>query len=106
MTKEAQRIAIHEAVSDWRLAFEKQKWQTEDVKFLLSMCCVPNYPGDLNACFEMEKAIDPESVVWKNYPVRLWQAMAKTPEEYWGTIHATAPQRCEAFLRALNLWKE
>lgn len=54
---------------------------------------IPNYYGDLNACAEMEKTL--------------------TPDEAWDycdyldrNVSATAPQRCEAFLRTKGLWRD
>jgi hypothetical protein len=64
----------------------------------------PNYPEDLNACHEMEKTLGimtlpishPLNRKWKLYESRLKRICERD-----GTFitHATAPQRCEAFLR-------
>ena len=75
---------------------------------------IPNYHGDLNACAEMEKtlAIDLEY----QYAVQL--AIMTIGQEFsddgfspngWGyyaVLHATAPQRAEAFCRTLGLWED
>lgn len=61
---------------------------------------LPNYPEDLNACAEMEKGLTLEQrVTYSNN-------LAKICGTQFEKCFATAPQRCEAFLRTLNLWKE
>lgn len=75
---------------------------------------LPDYLGDLNACHEMEKVLTMEQR--EIYYVKLGNIAAHhTPFDYycdWGvhyayeTAVATAPQRCEAFLRTLNLWTD
>lgn len=63
---------------------------------------VPDYPNDLNACHDMEDHLSGE---WQagEYIKRLSYLSMDT---YLGTCHATARQRCEAFLRVLGKWKE
>jgi hypothetical protein len=60
----------------------------------------PNYPSDLNACREMEAVIysRPE---WRAYARTLYGLVSDGGD---GMIHASAAQRCEAFLKTLNLW--
>jgi hypothetical protein len=72
---------------------------------------VPNYHGDLNACAEMEKSLSGEKQ-------QVWYLQKLTQVRYRDgvagmigcmidkTTFATAPQRCEAFLRVVGKWKE
>lgn len=85
---------------------------------------VPDYPNDLNAMHEAEQRLirwdDPENAghyVWKDSYGRYIGWLAKITDslyfhpkadstEFAKLISATAAQRCEAFLRTLNLWNE
>lgn len=63
---------------------------------------VPDYPGDLNACHEMEKVLKlDQNNHYKAYLIDIVFADASTRR---GICCATAAQRCEAFLKTLNLW--
>jgi len=78
----------------------------------------PGYATDLNACHEMEKAIlcgNGWAENLRQYSDNLKRIVQDSNWPLWGsdavncrlfTVHATAPQRCEAFLRVKNLWKE
>ena len=66
-----------------------------------------DYWNDLNSCREMENSISPEQKA--DYITTLEALCFKgdqSLETYWSVFHSTAPQRCEAFLRALSSWKE
>lgn len=73
---------------------------------------VPNYYGDLNACREMEKFLVPWQ--WRMYSDRLMASIEDSDPSLGGsniearyrTVHASAPQRCEAFLRTKKKWIE
>ena len=70
---------------------------------------VPNYPADLNACAEMEKVL--KGIDRIGYVNLLAESLETKPEasayEYaQRCAFATAPQRCEAFLKTLGLWEE
>lgn len=60
----------------------------------------PNYYGDLNACHAMEKVLTKDQMI-KYIHSHLRKAVGGHSR-----VTATAPQRCEAFLKTLNLWKE
>ena len=60
----------------------------------------PDYLGDLNACHEMEKAL---TDIQRGY---YWDHLKDMTDEGFDQLHATAPQRAEAFLRTLGLWEE
>ena len=63
---------------------------------------IPGYPNDLNAMHEAEKVLSPQQ--WTDY-VTLLCAMTRDRNGE-GLVFATAPQRAEAFLITLGLWKE
>jgi len=59
---------------------------------------IPDYLNDLNACHEMEKMIDPIELTKYKERMRLFYGQA--------AVFATAAQRCEAFLKTVDKWKE
>lgn len=60
---------------------------------------VPNFCNDLNACHEMEEWILASPFTY----TQAWHdELSKIPMTY----HATALQRCQAFLKAVGKWKE
>lgn len=70
---------------------------------------VPDYLNDLNACHEMEMELPTEKRHGdKSYAHYLWQLSGHPFEggSTWYVLHATARQRCEAFLKTLNLWHD
>ena len=100
MKPEQQRIAIAEAcgwtgISYWGAGgingkHPKEPW-TE---------VIPDYLNDLNAMHEAEDTMY-DGQLWIEYENVLTTAM----DHVGGQFHATAAQRAEAFLKALNLWK-
>lgn len=75
---------------------------------------VPDYPNDLNACHEFEKTLFNDPGKWPDFAEQLTVVCfgVKTGLNDLGHIkaayvaHATARQRCEAFLRVHGLWKD
>ena len=58
---------------------------------------VPNYPQDLNACAEMEETLDDSQK--DNFEYVLGIVIGPGREHWrWHLLHATARQRCEAFI--------
>jgi hypothetical protein len=55
---------------------------------------VPDYHSDLNAMHEAEKMLSEKQ--WDTFELNVWGCK----------IHATAPQRAEAFLRTIGQWEE
>lgn len=102
MTPEQQRIAIAELCGwKWDGQFtpnpEVCGWiRTNDIFWSR----LPNYPADLNACARVAKLLG-TSAEWS----RKYIDFLKEVGAFEG-IEATAPQRCEAILRALGLWVE
>lgn len=66
----------------------------------------PNYPSDLNACHEMEKVLDNEQqAIYYHQLCKLTDALGPAGHTFhWYPAVATAPQRCEAFLRTMGRW--
>lgn len=62
----------------------------------------PNYYDDLNACAEMESLIFAAPSSSRVVVYTCWIQELTKDKPGW---HATAPQRCEAFLRTFNKWK-
>ena len=58
----------------------------------------PDYLNDLNACHEFEKTLG-DIDNWLLYD----KALAEITEGF--TFHATAAQRCEAFLKVFDKWE-
>ncbi len=121
MNAQEQKIAIAEACG-WKKEGrfkDRERWISPDFK---KVCTVwkdgqlggelfPDYLNDLNAMHEAEKVFSPQRCVAGVYSSANWERYYATlcrNAERDGTsvAHATAPQRAEAFLRTLGLWKE
>lgn len=64
-----------------------------------------DYLNDLNACHEMEKMLTKDQ--WQRYTSLLNSDLRAAGQGIMQAIcHATAAQRCEAFLKTLELWEE
>ena len=105
MTEEQQRIAIAEACGWKWVRLRQQEGLCDDVRGYppdvecvgLNEQYVPDFPSDLNAMHEAEKALTADQ--WYEYD-RLMPL--RDPQK----MHATAAQRAEAFIRSLGLWEE
>jgi len=118
MTPQEQRIAIAEACGAIEVHESKTGlWAWFPVKLngacyiinppgkeKLFLCPVPNYPEDLNAMHEAQKILT--SGQQRTFLFHLCGSQRQEDQELFNTVHATAAQRAEAFLRTLNLWKE
>lgn len=73
---------------------------------------IPNYAADLNACHEFEKLTAKqcrEGDYWFYLREVLGFPYAESDWDkfyFFQAVHATARQRCEAFLRVHNQWEE
>lgn len=101
MTNEQIRIAVAEACG-LKLTSVPPTWYDQHSRL------IPNYPTNLNACAEMEKMLDREqSQIYSNH---LGEILLRDfiNKEQGGKLqhkwHATALQRCEAFLRTIGKW--
>lgn len=114
MTPDEQKIAVAEAVGWTNIGFSGlyDGWhglrpngkyeERSDWSYL------PDYDDDLNAMHEAEKHLLRVQVA--DYARNLRQVTLRDAldgtEYYWRIIHATAAQRCEAFLKTIGKWKE
>lgn len=113
MNSKERRIAIAEACGwilckttdefpgdlSWHNYYGKTVWKHPKLGYA-SWKAVPDYPNDLNACHEFEKMLDEQT-----YRLFIGHLVAiLKPGEF--AVRATAPQRCEAFLRTIGKWKE
>ena len=111
MTQEKQRIAIGIACGLTNIAplvVKNVTHQGDDRTVGISSDSgwVPDYLNDLNACHEMEKVLMEKGVkAWWSY-VAFINRHNPRPFGTETAVHATAAQRCEAFLRTLGLWEK
>ena len=107
MTREQIRIKITEACG-WKYLWETEceGWRGNPPDG--SGCApIPNYPYDLNACHEMEKILNEDQ---REIYAQILTGMSLCDREGttdWGGVfaevaHATATQRCDAFLKTLE----
>ena len=115
MTDEQMRIAIADACGI--VVYEepdgsglwscKGSYKTGISKEHAQRVSLPDYLNNLNAMHQAEKVFSAEQLT--DYGIELskvvpcgWDAQV-----HWGKLaHATARQRCIAFLKTLNLWKD
>jgi len=98
MNPEQQRIAIAEACG-WTPSKIDKCWN--NAKRMETLEELPDYLNDLNAMHEAEKILD---TITDQNTIGSYAAYAQCL--IWdGGYSATAAQRAEAFLRAINLWK-
>ena len=113
MSPEEQRIAIAKAVG-WK-AIDGVRHIDPDSKIWLrpgdngddyhTHRRLPDYLHSLDACHEMEKGLTgAECLEYEKHLNAATKHMKHITA--FPMIHATAAQKCEAFLRAKNLWKE
>jgi hypothetical protein len=121
---DAQQIAIAEACGwseeDARRGFKTRSVVIDGVRGNQICEQMPDYLNDLNAMHEVEKKLigllvpPTRTHVFDDYIGNLYRVVNNLkPDAYYhwsdidhSTVVASAPQRCEAFLRTLNLWKE
>lgn len=103
MTPEEINRTIAEACGWKQITSYEEFWQITDRKSEKRWWCeqdLPDYYNDLNAMHEAEKEL------FKNFKHRAWYLhRLKTYTDFDG-VTATAPQRCEAFLRTIGKWRD
>lgn len=118
MSNEQMRIAIAESLG-WKQVPDKyyedrRAWVRSGER--CATCDLLDYLNDLNACREFEKTIEVDGDESDNYALELLKltAIHKGEGYHWGSncdadyfriATATAPQRCEAYLKTKGLWK-
>lgn len=124
MTLDQQRIRIAKACGWKNITLDRVPWKHQYEKFLVgdnpnntvSRSLVPDYLNDLNACHEMEKTLAPTqdereccTGKWTEYGSNLASVCGYDPHDRalfsWEVYHATAAQRCEAFLKTIGKWE-
>lgn len=107
MNKEQQRIAIA-AACGWNHWFNGWNKLDDNTPPLTLTQELPDFCGSLDAMHEAEKVFEAMPYVdgWKEYFINLIKVTGNTYIDGKLLITATAAQRCEAFLRTLNLWTE
>lgn len=118
MTPEEQRIAIAEALGRFKrppnqiveyqdpradgVVFQRVRFLNKDGTVERVSPCyiedIPNYPEDLDACHEMEKAIKTQN----EFSAYVGYLIVITGDQL--PVSASAAQRCEAFCRVM--WPE
>ena len=65
---------------------------------------LPDYLSDLNACHEMEQVLTHDQRI----DYMEWLGLCSDDHWYkvWAYVHATAAERCTAFIRTLGLWEK
>lgn len=108
VTPESQRIAIATACG-WKRSTNYCSDGTQVGHYWLSKDGesnndIPDYLSDLNACAEFEKTLTGSQR--NDYYSALYdmQTSRFVSDVMFHAMCATAPQRCEAFLRTLSLW--
>jgi len=97
MNPEQQRIAIGEACGHSRQE-AGSPWLDCPDGGQIHIDDLPDYLNDLNAMHEVESFLmDNDPHTYGCYGCNLY-------EEYGNTVHLTAAERAEAFLRTLDLW--
>ena len=107
MTNDEMRIAIAECC-EWKRHHVGATWGWQNIESNTVSARLPNYPNDLNACHEMEKTLSEGELCDYGCELSsLTDASIFEGDVLWGKLaHATARQRCEAFLKVKGRWKE
>ena len=72
---------------------------------------IPNYISDLNACHECVKTLtDAQRTTYREHLSKIWtrdyNSRCGLFPRHDDSVNATARQRCEAYLRTIEKWKE
>ncbi len=100
MKPEEQRIAIAEACG-WKFCDGSNMVMEHKQHGFRGVQDAPDYLNDLNACQEFWNCLG-----WEEKNECVEQLKDIVNEADCESYFATAPQRCEAFLRTLGLWRE
>jgi len=83
---------------------DDQVWVRKEGDMQYRSC--PNYLGSLDACAEMERVLDQHPKYLRTIYVNHLNRLVGMDTWYENNVRASAPQRCEAFLRTLGLWDD
>ena len=89
---------------------DKLAWTHDEGATWVSTCDLPDYCHDLNAMHEAESYLLNDPTLWGEYVRKVFWIQSESPIPAKDTmvglsIHATARQRAEAFLRVKGLWR-
>lgn len=109
MTPEQMRVAIAEACgwaciengNSMALGGMFLKGYPPKLPIIGAKDLLPDYLADLNACHEMEALVKKDVRLYLRYGQEL---IKLSGDGMFDAMFSTAPQRCEAFLKCLNLW--
>jgi hypothetical protein len=112
MSPKQQRIAVAkvfgwEPIAEDGPPYEDESWWRHPVqKTVCAESCLPDYTTDLNAIHQVEQILSEDD--YGVFTLHLIKVVERTtPIEYpHFIVRATAAQRAEALLRALNLWED
>ena len=117
MTPRAQQIAIAEACGREGPFVSEMEWFEDgdsdgQVEVLRDAkgCRVWDYPNDLQGMWYAEETLD--DAARRSYSHRLCEIIGPRGYDEWSGLfdfmlaHATAAQRAEAFLKAINKWRD
>lgn len=112
MTPEKQRIAIATACGWTRGHTGETQWVNDPHGIRVGWAsmrdiadvALPDYLTDLNACHEMEQVLTHEQHI--DYMEWLGLCSDDYGHKVWTYVHATAAERCKAFLHTLGLWED
>ena len=112
MTKEQINIAIAESLG-WSIFYRNDKgeiksWKHPDGSIWQEPWVPLRFIEDLNAMHEVEKSItDPRKMLdYFNHLSRYNDPDARSIQDSFNIITATAAQRAEAYLRTIGKWKD
>lgn len=120
MNPELQRVKIAEAVG-WtnvrRATILKGRIMREDVwgcppewekNGYTTNEVTPDYLNSLDSCAEMERVLNEDQAILYRHRLAMNSDGGNAPflTVEAAMCHATAPQRCEAFLRVMGLWQD
>ena len=79
-------------------------WEHPDVQYCRRR---PDYYHDLNAITEAVESLGIDAEEWAHrlWMINCWNRPISDRKAMLLLTNATAPQRCEALLRTINLWK-
>ncbi len=105
MTPEEQRIIIAQACGWRQVGFGAREglWRHSRCRTSILAKQLPDYLNDLNAMHEAEKMLTAKQ---RDVYAAKIADVTGCDDMLFGFIHSTAAQRCEAFLRTLNKWKD
>jgi hypothetical protein len=110
MDKEEQKIAIIIALGDIATrCISELEHRNDDENSRrradIYLRCYPDYTDDLGAMHEVEKTLDEDKRFLYETTLHSLNFKYMKQMSIWETIHASAAQRAEAFLKVIGKWE-